>query len=83
VKKELVHPIPFSGALPYRLADFLALTKPRLNSLVVVTAAIGYYLGAAADLQLAGLVQAVLGIALVAGGAAGLNPDTYTHHRAH
>ena len=57
----------------HRFADFLSLTKPRLNSLVVVTAAIGYYLGAAGDLHLAALVEAVLGIALVAGGAAGLN----------
>lgn len=56
-----------------RVADFIALTKPRLNSLVVVTAAIGYYLGAAEALHLTSLVQAVLGIALVAGGAAGLN----------
>lgn len=56
-----------------RVADFVARTKPRLNSLVVVTAAIGYYLGAAEALHLTSLVQAVLGIALVAGGAAGLN----------
>ena len=56
-----------------RVADFLALTKPRLNSLVVVTAGIGYYLGAGGNLHVAHLVQAVIGIALVAGGAAGLN----------
>src|SRR5688500_1230987 len=55
------------------MADFLALTKPRLNSLVVVTAAIGYYLGTAGGVQLRALVHGVLGIALVAGGAAGLN----------
>jgi protoheme IX farnesyltransferase len=70
---EQLHPAPFASALPQRLADFLALTKPRLNSLVVVTAGIGYYLAAAGDLHFASLVQAVLGIALVAGGAAGLN----------
>ena len=56
-----------------RFADFLALTKPRLNFLVVVTAAVGYYLGAGAGLEIAKLAEAVLGIALVAGGAAGLN----------
>ena len=56
-----------------RVADFLALTKPRLNSLVIVTAGIGYYLGAAGNLHLASLVEAVIGVALVAGGAAGLN----------
>ena len=70
---EKLHPTPFSATAPHRAADFLALTKPRLNSLVVVTAGIGYYLGADGDLRLASLVQAVLGIALVAGGAAGLN----------
>ena len=67
------HAIDLSVPVAHRLADFLSLTKPRLNSLVVVTAGIGYYLGAAGDLHLASLVQAVLGIALVAGGAAGLN----------
>ena len=56
-----------------RFADFLALTKPRLNFLVVVTAAVGYYLGAGAGLEIAKLAEAVLGIAMVAGGAAGLN----------
>ena len=56
-----------------RVADFIALTKPRLNSLVVVTAAIGYYLGTSGEIQLANLLEAVLGIAMVAGGAAGLN----------
>ena len=30
----------------HRAADFFSLTKPRLNFLVVVTAAVGYYLGA-------------------------------------
>jgi protoheme IX farnesyltransferase len=62
-----------SAHAAHRLADYLALTKPRLNSLVVVTAGIGFYLGAGGNLNLASLVQAVLGIALVAGGAAGLN----------
>jgi protoheme IX farnesyltransferase len=59
--------------VPQRVADFVALTKPRLNFLVVVTAAVGYYLGAGVDLQTFKLFEAVLGIALVAGGAAGLN----------
>ena len=57
----------------HRLADFVSLTKPRLNSLVVATAGIGYYLGAARDVRPSNLFEVVLGIALVAGGAAGLN----------
>lgn len=69
---EKMHPTPFAPAV-HRTADFVSLTKPRLNSLVVVTAAIGYYLGAAADFHLPNMLEAVFGIALVAGGAAGLN----------
>jgi protoheme IX farnesyltransferase len=56
-----------------RAADFFALTKPRLNFLVIITAAVGYYLGAGPNLDVLKLVEAVVGIALVAGGAAGLN----------
>ena len=72
-KKALAQPIPFSFAGQHRFADFLSLTKPRLNFLVVVTAAVGYYLGAGTGIELAKLLGAVAGIALVAGGAAGLN----------
>jgi protoheme IX farnesyltransferase len=56
-----------------RAADFFALTKPRLNFLVVITAAVGYYLGAGHHLDIIKLLEAVVGTALVAGGAAGLN----------
>ncbi len=70
---EKIHPTSISGTVPQRFADFLALTKPRLNSLVIVTAAMGYYLGARDALTLTRLFETVAGIALVAGGAAGLN----------
>lgn len=60
------------AAAPHRIADFLALTKPRLNSLAVATAGVGYYLGAAApDLMVA--LHVLAGSALVAGGAAAFN----------
>ena len=56
-----------------RFGDFVAITKPRLNFLVVATAAAGYYLGAGHDASwLAGLT-AVGGTALVAGGASAMN----------
>jgi protoheme IX farnesyltransferase len=55
------------------LADYLALTKPRLNLLVVATSAAGYYLGAAPPLNLPAMAAAVAGTALVAAGAAALN----------
>jgi protoheme IX farnesyltransferase len=70
---EKLHPAPLFGTFPQRAADYLALTKPRLNSLVIVTAAIGYYLGARDTSNLKSLVETVTGVALVAGGAAGLN----------
>jgi heme o synthase len=55
-----------------RAADFLALTKPRLNLLVVATTLAGYYLGAERfDASL--LASTVVGTALVAGGAAAFN----------
>jgi heme o synthase len=54
-------------------ADYVALTKPRLNFLVVATSAAGYYLGAAGTLDVPAMAQAVAGTALVAGGAAVLN----------
>ena len=60
-------------AAPHRIGDFLALTKPRLNSLVVVTAGVGYYLGAAGNPDLAVALHLLLGSALVAGGAAAFN----------
>jgi protoheme IX farnesyltransferase len=56
-----------------RAADFVTLTKPRLNLLVVATAAAGYYLGSSAPFDFAGLANMTLGTALVAGGSAAFN----------
>jgi protoheme IX farnesyltransferase len=56
-----------------RIADYVALTKPRLNFLVVLTSAAGYYLGAQSHIDLWTMASAVAGTALVAGGAAVLN----------
>jgi len=58
---------------PSALGDYLALTKPRLNFLVVATSAAGYYLGATGSIDALSMVEAVAGTALVAGGAAVLN----------
>jgi protoheme IX farnesyltransferase len=54
-------------------ADYLALTKPRLNLLVVATSAAGFYLGADGAPAIWSLAQAVGGTTLVAAGAAVLN----------
>ncbi len=56
-----------------RLADFLALTKPRLNSLVIVTTGVGYVLGSTGRFDFFGFLHTLVGSALVAGGAAALN----------
>jgi protoheme IX farnesyltransferase len=58
---------------PSLIADYLTLTKPRLNILVVATSAASYYLGATAALDLGRMLMACAGTALVAGGAAVLN----------
>jgi protoheme IX farnesyltransferase len=56
-----------------RGADFVALTKPRLNTLVLVTTAAAYYLGDGHRLSWWFLVHTMVGTALVAGGASALN----------
>ena len=66
-------PIPAERRANGSLADYFALTKPRLNFLVVATSAAGYYLGGPSHLDLVSMIQAVGGTALVAGGAAVLN----------
>jgi protoheme IX farnesyltransferase len=55
------------------VADFVALTKPRLNLLVIVTALAGAYLAAPEGVPLPLLLHTLAGTALVAGGAAALN----------
>jgi protoheme IX farnesyltransferase len=61
------------------LSDYIALTKPRLNGLVVATSAAGYYLGSADAPALAPMVQTVVGTALVASGSAALNQVLERH----
>jgi heme o synthase len=66
-------PIPEARRSAGIVGDYVALTKPRLNFLVVATSAAGYYLGAERTIDAAAMAQAVAGTALVAGGAAVLN----------
>lgn len=62
-------PAPSRGTF----ADFISLTKPRLNLLVVATSAAGYYLGAPGVPEAGPMLQVAAGTALVAAGAAVLN----------
>lgn len=56
-----------------RTSDFLALTKPRLNLLVLITTLGALYLAAPHGVAPLVLLHTVLGTALVAGGASALN----------
>ncbi|MGH8712988.1 MAG: heme o synthase [Casimicrobiaceae bacterium] len=56
-----------------RMRQFLALTKPRVVSLIVFTAVIGMFLAAPGLPPLNAVVFGTLGIALVAGAAAAIN----------
>ena len=56
-----------------RSSDFLALTKPRLNLLVLLTTLGGLYLGAPDGVAPLLLFHTLVGTALVAGGASALN----------
>jgi heme o synthase len=62
-----------SGATVARPADWLTLTKPRLNLLVLITTLAGLYLAEPAGVSTSLLVHTLIGSALVAGGAAALN----------
>ena len=75
---SLRRPIPMDFSVPalalrHRLADYIALAKPRLNLLVIVTSGVGFYVGAGSRIELLRLLQTIVGTAFVAGGAAGLN----------
>jgi heme o synthase len=52
---------------------YVELTKPRVNFLVVLTAAAGFYMASTGPMDLLLLVHTVVGTALVAGGSAALN----------
>ncbi len=54
-------------------ADYLELTKPRITLLVVFTALVGFVMASPGPVSGGALAPALLGIALVAGGASALN----------
>jgi protoheme IX farnesyltransferase len=57
----------------HRAADFVTLTKPRLNFLVLFSTLAGMYIGSPEGVPAAILIHGLVGTALVAGGAAALN----------
>lgn len=66
-------PTPLIKERNRHAADFAELVKARLTFLVLVTTAVGYYLGAKSPVSVGGLIHTVFGTALAAGGAAALN----------
>lgn len=74
-----VLPRATSGTLPEalpastRASDFVALAKPRLNFLVVVSAIAGYAMGGGDTLDVLKVLYTIVGTALVASGASAFN----------
>jgi protoheme IX farnesyltransferase len=68
-----IDPAPPQATRPSFLSDFAELVKARLTLLVLLTTAVGYYLGARGPINFPGLFHAVFGTALAAAGAAALN----------
>ena len=66
-------PATSGRAVPSRVVDLYELTKPRLNFLVLVTTAVGYYMAVRTTTDWARLLPALVGTALTAAGAAVLN----------
>lgn len=56
-----------------RAADYLALTKPRVVAMVLLTTLAGFYLGSGADFDCMLALKLLLGTALAAGGTLALN----------
>ncbi len=67
------------------IGDLFELVKARLTSLVLLTTAVGFYLGSAPSVDYAALFRVVFGTAAAAAGAAALNqwwerkPDALMH----
>src|SRR2546427_11152596 len=70
-----------TAALHSRAHDFLSLTKPRVLLLVLIATGLGCVM-ASESLDLFALAHALLGTALVAGGAAAPNHDIERAHDA-
>ena len=67
--------LPAPGAsFGHRLQQYFQLTKPRVNSLIVFCAIIGMFLAVPGLPPMYKVLAATVGIALIAGAAAAVNP---------
>ena len=65
-----------------QIGDYIELTKPRVTSLVLLTTLVGFYMGSESGLASLTLLHAMVGTAMVAGGASALNQYVERHHDA-
>src|SRR5947199_4831215 len=65
--------VSWRGRLVRRLADYLALTKPGVVLMVLLTTTVGYFLGSAAPPAFLPLGRLLVGTALAAAGTLALN----------
>jgi protoheme IX farnesyltransferase len=75
-------PVPRAGPFVV-LRPYLELTKPGITRLVLITTAVGFWLGQAAGLDVLLLVNTLFGTGLAASGANALNQVVERHADAH
>jgi protoheme IX farnesyltransferase len=63
----------FVQSLKSKLRDYLTLTKPEVNLLILMTTSAGYYMASRGPMQVLGLINTLVGTLLVASGTATLN----------
>lgn len=64
---------PLLAACQTRVCDYVELTKPNVTTLILMSTAVGFYLGSVHTPSILLLVHTLLGTALVASGTAALN----------
>jgi protoheme IX farnesyltransferase len=64
---------PQNSQLKTKLLDYVTLTKPEVNLLILMTTSAGYYLAARGPFHVLGLVNTLIGTLLVASGTATIN----------
>lgn len=73
MKAAVIEPPAVPLERGWTMADLAQLVKARLTFLVLITTAVGFYLGWRGPMDFMALLHAVFGTALAAGGAAALN----------
>jgi heme o synthase len=73
MKTAVIEPAAVPIERGWTMADLAELVKARLTFLVLLTTAVGFYLGWRGPMNFVALLHAVFGTALAAGGAAALN----------